>query len=72
MIYGKVALTTVQGILAVDVHGIGGKRTMLSVKKGSTEVFLPSATILNASLDDKYVAWDGEQYVLRPHLGKHR
>lgn len=68
VIYGKATSTTVDGIRVVEVYGLGGPMTGLIAKKGSIEIVLPGATFVNTSPFDKYVAWDGETYVLRPTL----
>lgn len=64
VIHGKATLTTVHGIRAIKVHGMGGPLTSVVVKKGPTEIALPPATIFNTSPQDKYVAWNGRHYVL--------
>jgi hypothetical protein len=65
VVYGRVTSTTINGIPALQVHGLGGPYTGLVARKGAIEIVLPSATILNVSSRDEYVAWDGEEYLLR-------
>jgi hypothetical protein len=68
VIYGKATSITVDGTRVVRVHGTGGPLTSLIAKKGHIQIDLPSATMVGASPDSKYVAWAGESYVLRPTL----
>ena len=68
VIYGYATAEEVDGVRQVHIHGRGGRFTSLLAKKGTREVVLPGATIVNVSADRKYVAWNGESYVLRPTL----
>ncbi len=68
VIYGCATVEEVDGMRQVHIHGRGSRFTSLLAKKGAREVVLPGASIVAVSLDSKYVAWDGETYVLRPTL----
>jgi hypothetical protein len=73
VIYGEAKRTKLGDIPAITVHGIGGFGTSLTAKKipkngKPIEVALPSATIVGASPDARYVAVDGETYVTRETL----
>ena len=68
VIYGHATVEEADGVRQVHIHGRGGRFTSLLAKKGAREVFLPGASIVGVSPDSKYVAWDGESYVLRPTL----
>ena len=53
----------------VRVYGSAGPQTMFAAVKGMTETILPSATIINQELSTRpFVAYDGEQYVVRSTL----
>jgi hypothetical protein len=66
VIYGYATVEEVDGMRQVDIHGRGGRYSSLLAKKGASEVVLPGASIVGVSPNYKYVAWDGESYVLRP------
>ncbi len=68
VIYGYATSADVNGVRRVSVQGRGGPMAGLLTKKGAKEAILPSATIVGVSPDQKYVAWDGEHYVLRPTI----
>lgn len=68
VIYGYATAEEVDGVRRVHIHGRGGRFTSLLAKKGTREVVLPGATIVNVPPTERYVAWDGESYVLRPTL----
>lgn len=68
VIYGFATVEVVDGVRQVHIHGQGGRYSSLLAKKGGREVILPGATIANVPPAYKYVAWDGESYVLRPTL----
>ena len=68
VIYGYATAEEADGVRQVHIHGRGGRFTSLLAKKGTREVNLPGASIVGASPEYKYVAWDGEFYVLRPTL----
>lgn len=63
-IYGTVTEIFVEGRREIWVHGDGGPRTGIRVKRGVFEKVLPSATILNVGTGPVYVAWDGIGYKL--------
>lgn len=68
VIYAKASSIVVDGTRRVNLHGPSGPYTSFIAKKGNTEVVLPSATFVGFSPNDEYVAWDGEEYVLRPTM----
>jgi DNA-binding transcriptional regulator YiaG len=68
VIYGAVTPTINDGGRVLYVHGRGGFHTSLTAKKGAKEVILPSASIIGIGPGDKFVAWDGSNYVLKPTL----
>ena len=68
VIYGYATAEEVDGVRQVHIHGRGGRFTSLLAKKGTREVVLPGATIVNVPPTERYVAWNGESYVLRPTL----
>ena len=67
-IYGTVTETVSQGHRTILVHGDGGPFTPLVVKRGAFETFLPSATIMVLRAGPIFIAWDGEQYVIKNSL----
>ncbi len=68
VIYGYAIAELANGIRQVHIHGRGGRYTSLVAKKGAREAVLPGATIVGVPPTEKYVAWDGQSYVLRPTL----
>lgn len=69
VIFGKLTpTTTASGVSSIQVHGFGGPHASLVAKKNSVEFSLPGTTFLNVSPGVQYVAWDGDQFVLRPTL----
>lgn len=68
VIYGFATVEELDGVRQVHIHGRGGRFTSMLAKKGAREVILPGATIVNVPPTEKYVAWDGKSYVLRPTL----
>ncbi len=68
VIYGFATSADRNGVRQVSIHGRDGPMSSLLARKGAEEIVLPSATIVGASPNDKYVAWDGESYVLRTTL----
>ena len=68
VIYGKLTATTVRGVSSIRVHGLGGPLTGLIAKKNGVEFGLPGTVFVGLSPGFHYVAWDGDQFVLRPTL----
>ncbi len=66
-IYGTVTETVSQGARTVSVQG-GGPFTSLFVKRGAFEAVLPSASIVGLPAGPIFIAWDGEQYVIKHSL----
>ena len=64
-IYGTVTETVSQGVRTVSVQGYGGPFTSLFVKRGAFETLLPSASIVTVPGGPIFIAWDGEQYVIK-------
>jgi gas vesicle protein len=68
VIYGTATSTTLAGVRTVQVYGTGGLSTALIARKGDKKVHLPPASLVGISPNCKYVAWDGENYILKPTL----
>jgi hypothetical protein len=69
VIRGMLTLTTASsGVSSIQVHGFGGPNASLVAKKNSVEFILPGTTFADVSPGIQYVAWDGDQFVLRPTL----
>jgi DNA-binding Xre family transcriptional regulator len=67
-IYGTVTETVSQGVRTVSIHGDGGPFTSIFVKRGAFETVLPFASIVGLGAGRTFIAWDGENYVMKHSL----
>jgi hypothetical protein len=68
VIYAEVTSSQIDGMRVAKVSGMDGPLSSVVARKGTIEVVLPSATLWGAPAYGRYVAWDGENYVLQPTL----
>lgn len=67
--FGVVSSAAAGASANVLVNGANGPFTSLPRQKGATQTLLPSATIAGVTPGtDKFVAWDGQHYVVRSTL----